>query len=177
MRYQNATVKMLEEGLQKVVHNNLEKTTYIDGEGNEKIKEIEILKGIFIYGNTGVGKTFALHGIANSTRSGAVGNWVELLFEMKDSFTREGALSRLVNDITSSKAIFIDDIGAEKQTDWSQEMLYLILNKAYENCTPIFVSTNLNIEQFTEKYGARIISRLAEMCEFYQMSGDDKRLQ
>jgi DNA replication protein DnaC len=77
--------------------------------------------------------------------------------------------------ILEKDAVFIDDLGAEKQSEWSQEMFYLVINESYENCKPLFISTNLTIEQLENQYGERIVSRLAEMCEFYEIIGEDKR--
>lgn len=137
-------------------------------------------KGLFIHGMTGTGKTYALYAIEKSgvkaigsTKVGEVENWVEMLAEMRNN------LSQSVNyavELTKKEMVIIDDLGAEKHTDWSQEMLYLIVNRMYLNQVLPIIATNLTLEQFQEKYGDRIFSRFVEMCEFVELTGDDKRL-
>ncbi len=125
-------------------------------------------KGLLLKGITGCGKTHTLYAIRSGLKSISdctpVHNWVKLLFELKkDNFAK---VNQTINEITASDFIFIDDIGAENSsTGWSDEMLYLIINEAYVNEKRIFITTNLNDQEFIEKYGNRIASRIMEeMC-------------
>lgn len=172
MRYINASTKNLDVKLRELLAKTWtpERATFS--------------KGLFIVGTTGVGKTYALHAIRNkliedpnvmTSNVGDVENWIELLFELRDRIS-SGGVRPFVEHLMGKSFVFIDDIGAEKQTEWSQEMLYLIINKLYETNKPLFITTNLSLEEFTNKYGDRLVSRIAEMCEVKEVTGDNRRL-
>lgn len=168
MRYKNAKTQDLEKKLRDLLKANF----------NSEIGEFE--KGIFLTGKTGTGKTHALHAIRNhcvdhKEDCSKVENWVEVLFELKEKMSK-GFLSDTIKSITDKPIVFIDDIGAEKQTEWGQEMLYLIINRLYEAEKILFLSTNLSFEEFSEKYGDRLTSRICGMCEMKEIIGEDKRI-
>lgn len=169
-KYKDALVQNLSEDVQQVVRSNYNK------------EEKRVTRGVFFTGGTGVGKTYALYAIQKRTSelcgydaTSGVENWVELLFEMKEKIN-SNQIRDFLSSVTSRNHIFLDDVGAEKQTEWSQEMLYLIVNRAYQANRSLFIATNLTIEEFTEKYGERITSRLVEMCEVLEIKGEDRRI-
>ena len=73
--------------------------------------------------------------------------------------------------------LILDDIGAEKFTEWSIEVLYKIINERYENKLETILISNLSLSELAEKVGDRITSRIAEMCEIKKVEGEDKRLK
>lgn len=135
-------------------------------------------KGIFLFGDTGRGKTYTLFAINKRFREigmqSKVENWVELLLELRE---RTQYLRDAINELLSTNILMIDDLGSERQTEWSQEILYTIINIAYEKEKKIFIATNLSLEKFTLVYGDRIFSRLMEMCEPYELKGKDRRIE
>lgn len=133
-------------------------------------------KGLLIWGGTGTGKTYCLHALANYYRGIHRENWVNLILEARDAISQRRAMTDIINVITSEAGLAIDDLGAENHTDFAQEILYAVINKVYERETKLIVATNLTPEQIGEKYGDRIISRLAEMCVFVELKGEDRRL-
>ena len=80
---------------------------------------------------------------------------------------RVGELSYLgfFDRLTSVDLLHIDDLGAEKRTDWVLEQLYAIVDERYAANRSMVVTTNLDHEQLEEQIGERTVSRLAEMCE------------
>lgn len=159
-RYENADIKNLPKGLQDAI---------------ESIKE-KPGKGIFIYGNAGTGKTYAIYAMSMHYDI-KVENWVEVLEDIKTRMTYNQAVGDLIDSITAEKKLAIDDVGAEKQTEYSQEKFYMIVNRMYNKMHRLFISTNLTLPEFQEKYGERLFSRVAEMCEIVELTGEDKRLQ
>lgn len=163
MKYQKADI----EKVPRIIRDTLSKA----------IKE---KKGLFLYGSTGVGKTYTLYAIEKKAmisvgvaKVGRVENWVEMLAEMRNNLSQS---VNYANMVAEKEMVIIDDIGSEKHTDWSQEMLYLIVNRVYvQEHIPIF-ATNLTLEQFQEQYGDRIFSRICEMCVKVEITGEDKRL-
>ena len=67
--------------------------------------------------------------------------------------------------LTSVDLLHIDDLGAEKRSDWVLEQLYAIVDERYASNRSIVVTTNLDHEQLKEQIGERTVSRLAQMCE------------
>jgi DNA replication protein DnaC len=157
MRYKQAEFQNLPEDLKALVK-----------------KSITEEKGLFIYGNTGVGKTYFLHGLAKP-KNAQVRNFTELLVEFRDAMNK-GHYFDSIKDLTQEDYLFIDDIGAEKLSDFVVEFLYLIVNKRYENMKRTVFATNLTVEDFIEKYGERIMSRISEMCILHELKGEDKRI-
>lgn len=131
-------------------------------------------KGLFIYGDTGTGKTHSLHAIAN-TKGRRVDNFVDLLSEFRDSVSKGYYHGKMI-DITNVDILFIDDMGAEKMTEFVQEFVYSLLNRRYEKMKTTIIATNLTLEDFKERYGDRILSRVMEMCVLVEMSGEDRRI-
>jgi DNA replication protein DnaC len=131
-------------------------------------------KGIFVYGDTGVGKTYFLYALKNII-GGSVENFVSLLTEYRDYMQKGYYFDRMI-DLTNKEYLLIDDIGAEKNSDFVQEFLYTVINKRYENMNRTVLTTNLSLDEFKERYGARILSRIAEMCVLVELKGEDRRL-
>jgi DNA replication protein DnaC len=130
-------------------------------------------KGVFIYGDTGTGKTHSLHALSRD-RS-VVDNFVSLLSEFRD-YMQKGFYFDKIKEYTNQEYVFIDDIGAEKTSEFVIEFLYVLVNKRYENMKRTVFATNLSLEDFQERYGDRIISRISEMCILVELKGGDKRL-
>lgn len=180
MRYETATLKTLPQELKDILSSNLIQKTEdgSDGDIPNAHDGTFFNKGLFLFGATGRGKTYALYAIKNTlTLCGSynqVYSWQEVLHDIKGSFDKH-AISP-IEELKSAKVLIIDDLGVEKDTEWSQEILYMIINKAYVNETPVFISTNLSIAEFGEKYGDRIMARLEEMCDFHELKGEDRRI-
>jgi len=59
--------------------------------------------------------------------------------------------------------LIIDDLGAEKSTEFSITTLYIILDRRIRELKTTIITTNLSMSQIEEHLGARIASRLSEM--------------
>jgi DNA replication protein DnaC len=68
---------------------------------------------------------------------------------------------RLIERIASVDYLILDDLGAEKSTEWSISTLYLIIDKRYRAMNPTIVTTNLTIDEIGQGLSRRIASRLA----------------
>lgn len=143
-----------------------------DGIAKARVQE----KGLFIYGDTGTGKTHALYAIANTFENCRVENWVGLLVEYRSKISERKSQYEFIKQVNECNTLIIDDVGAEKQTESSQELFYLILDWRYTNEKKIILSTNLSLKEFQEKYGDRLFSRVAGMCEVIELKGEDRRL-
>ena len=82
----------------------------------------------------------------------------------------------------TAELLVLDDLGAEKTSEWVEETMNLIVNTRYnERRLTLFTSNYQDIPDDTEpnsllfRIGHRMRSRLHEMCEFVQMDGADYR--
>ncbi len=69
--------------------------------------------------------------------------------------------------LTSVDLLHLDDLGAEKRTDWVLEQLYAIVNERYETGRSIVLTSNLDQTELEEQIGPRTVSRLVEICGDY----------
>lgn len=70
----------------------------------------------------------------------------------------------------------VDDVGASKDSEWTEEILYRLVNYRYEWMKPTLFVTNTNPEEFRDRVGARVVSRLGEMARYVPVKGVDRRV-
>jgi DNA replication protein DnaC len=140
-------------------------------------------KGIYVHGAVGTGKThmaYALCGAAGEVLGVKTmfRNTSELLRAIRLDFDRNGAdKERAEEAIMEFKGLlFLDDLGAEKMTEWVSETFYLILNRRYNEMLPTIITSNLPIADLSERIGDRTVSRIVEMCDVVELGGDDRRI-
>lgn len=76
--------------------------------------------------------------------------------------------------INSASFLFLDDLGAQKTTDWVCEMLYLILNHRFENLKHICITSNQSLTKLSQTIGVRNVSRLHQMCKIVEIGKDNR---
>lgn len=141
--------------------------------------------GLLMHGGVGCGKTHIavaiLKAIVAKGYHGLYYNMVDLLADIRRTYNNDNSLdeSEFLDDLLAPDLLVIDDLGAEKTTEWVNDRLYLIVNRRYDACRPILVTTNLmTIEEMESKLGKRTASRLCEMCEsFPEFPDEDYRKQ
>ena len=89
---------------------------------------------------------------------------------------------QVLRPVMEADLLVLDDLGAEKTSEWVDETMNLIVNTRYnERRLTIFTSNYLDIPDDTDpnsllfRIGFRMRSRLHEMCEFIEMDGADYR--
>mgnify|MGYP005857013471 CR=1 FL=1 len=139
--------------------------------------------GLLLRGDKGSGKTHIAVGILIEVlRNGATGlywNVTDLLAHLRQSYARdaEESESAILADADAVDLLVLDDLGAESATDWVRDRLYLIINRRYEAARATIITTNCDDLELAEKVGARIVSRIHEMCDpFDPFPGEDYRL-
>jgi DNA replication protein DnaC len=139
-------------------------------------------RGLWMFGDTGTGKTTLAMLISKaaleSGKSIAIYSLPKLLARIRRTYDSEpGGDSYLsfFERLTSVDLLHLDDVGAEKRSDWVLEQLYALVNDRYEAERSILITTNLPHEQLEEQIGRRTVSRLSEMCDEIALFGDDRR--
>ena len=148
----------------------------------EKMRETK--KGIYLWGGIGSGKTHTLYALKEKTPEllkvvSMLKNSTELLRDIRADFDRPWNMKLKEEEkIMEFKGLlFIDDIGAEKMTEWVAETFYLILNSRYNEMLPTIFTSNLSPSDLAEKIGDRIVSRIIGSSDVIKLDGEDRRLK
>ena len=137
-------------------------------------------RGIWFVGDVGTGKTtlamLVSRAAIDAGRSVAIYSLPRLLAVLREAIDSEDGLLRIVDDLSSVDLLHLDDLGAERATDWVLEQLYAIVNARYEEQRSLVITTNLDPDALAEQLGPRIVSRIREICgDPVLMMGEDKR--
>ena len=101
-----------------------------------------------------------------------------LLVKFRSTFKDEDLTEAdILNEYCQPRLTVFDDMGSEKISDWSLQMLYLIIDYRYTNLLPTILTSNLTLEEIGTTISDRIASRIAGMCEIIAMKGDDRRIK
>jgi DNA replication protein DnaC len=72
----------------------------------------------------------------------------------------------LIDKCKNSSLLIIDDIGAEKLSEWAYSQLYMIIDHRYNYYLPTIYTSNLSLAELANKFqDDRIVSRIGEMCK------------
>ncbi|MGZ8665484.1 MAG: ATP-binding protein [Solirubrobacterales bacterium] len=142
-------------------------------------------RGLWLMGDTGTGKTTLAMLVSRmaleSGHSVAIYSLPKLLARIRRTYDSEpGGDSYLAffERLTSVDLLHIDDLGAEKRSDWVLEQLYALVNERYEAERSMLVTTNLDQEELEQQIGPRTVSRLVEICgDPLPLFGPDRRIQ
>lgn len=132
-------------------------------------------QGLLFYGGVGTGKTFAAACIANhllNLRVPVVMTSFVKLLETMQGFKEED--DKLIARLNQAKLLIIDDLGAERSTDFALEKVYNIVDSRYRAKLPMILTTNLTVEEMKETMDlryARIYDRIFELCYPMQFTG------
>jgi DNA replication protein DnaC len=140
-------------------------------------------RGLWLTGDIGTGKTTLAMLVSKSAieagHSVAIYSLPRLLARIRRTYDGDaGELSYLdfFRRLTSVDLLHVDDLGAEKSSDWVLEQLYAIIDERYVEGRAVVVTTNLDLPQLEAQIGPRTVSRLAEICgDPLPLFGDDQR--
>ena len=149
---------------------------------NEIDHQLDAGNGLWFMGPTGTGKTTLAMLVSKMAleagHSVAIYSLPKLLAHIRRTYDSEpGGDSYLAffERLTSVDLLHIDDLGAEKRSDWVLEQLYALINERYEAQRSVLVTTNLPHEELEEQIGSRTVSRLSQICDEVPLFGDDRR--
>jgi DNA replication protein DnaC len=137
-------------------------------------------RGLWLYGDTGTGKTTLAMLVAKAaleaSKSVAVYSLPELLARIRRTYDGDGdSYTTFFDRVVGVDLLYLDDLGAEKRTDWVLEQLYALVNRRYEMERSVMVTTNLSHEDLEAQIGQRTVSRLTQLCDEVPLFGTDRR--
>lgn len=157
----------------------------------DNYKEGKDVKGIYLNGNFGSGKSYLIGALFNELAKlgyqSAIIYFPEFLRSLKAGFSHDTEYQDKFEFIKKIPLLLIDDIGAEKLTDWARdEILGSILQYRMDFKLPTFFTSNLTIlelESHLQITGSksdiikarRIVERIKFLTEEISLIGINRR--
>lgn len=153
----------------------------------------KMIKGIYLHGNFGCGKTYLVSALFNELAKKGVQSTIiyfpEFLRSLKASFSGDNDEYNVRFDqVKYAPLLLLDDIGAEKLSDWARdEVLGVILQFRMEENLPTFFTSNLSLGELemhlsivknsVDKVKARrIIERIKYLSQEVKMISVNRRV-
>jgi DNA replication protein DnaC len=128
-------------------------------------------RGLWFGGDVGTGKTSLAMLVSKAAeeagRSVAIYPMTRLLAEIKETYDRDTGESymQFFRRLCAVDVLHLDDLGAERTTEWVLEQLYSIVNERWQDERSIVVTSNIiDLDDLRRQVGTRTVSRLTEIC-------------
>lgn len=132
---------------------------------------------LLLIGGVGTGKTHLMASIANRLLDKGIPVLFDTfdghLYKLKAEF--DGKSKGYLQKMQRMDMLMIDDVGKEKQTEWSRSIMFDVINYRYEHLLPIVISSNYSTKELAEYFGDAVWSRICEMSSGLKMSCSDYR--
>lgn len=136
-------------------------------------------KGLLLHGSVGTGKTYLAACIANRlidngysalmTNFARITNKIQGMFDGKQEY---------IDSLNRYSLLVIDDLGAERKSEYMQETVFNIIDSRYRAGLPFIITTNLTTDELTKSQDvgySRIYDRIIERCFPVSVSGQSRR--
>lgn len=158
-------------------------------------------QGVGLTGAPGVGKTHLMTALARylTLHRGLRVRFVDfahLLSSLKEGYAAKRSEADLIGPLVGVDVLFIDELGKGRGSDWELGIVDELVSQRYNRGLSIFFATNYPFvpttysanandvawdrtqgaaESLADRVGARIWSRLQEMCRLEKIGGNDVR--
>lgn len=125
-------------------------------------------QGLLFWGTVGTGKSYTAACIANELLDQMIPvvmtSFVKILQNIQGNPDEE---EKIMAGLNVAKLLIIDDLGAERSTDYALEKVYNIIDSRYLSGKPLILTTNMTLKEMQETQDIRykrIYDRIFEMC-------------
>ena len=149
-------------------------------------------KGFGLFGGVGSGKTYIVSALINQLCNERTESFTDYekeeayfgriltapparfisCIELLESIKADNSV---IKKYKNAKLLIIDDLGAARITEWSDEKLFEIVDYRYSQELPIIFTTNVTPAELRAKISDRTIDRLKEMCNFVSVTTPSQR--
>ena len=138
---------------------------------------------LLFYGLAGTGKTFLINCIAKELMDSfhsviylSASQFFDLMAKEVFRQDSDSVYKNVgINDLKNCDLLIIDDLGTELTNSFTETYLFEVLNERLIHQKSTIISTNLNLEEFQERYEDRIFSRTTGYYSMFKIFGDDIR--
>lgn len=130
-------------------------------------------RGLLLFGGVGTGKTYTAACIANELLAQGLPVVMTSLVKLID-----GGADELCSRMPAIDLLILDDLGAERSTDYALEQIYNIVDSRYRAGLPVIYTTNLTLEELkhpSDLRYSRIYDRILERCFPVEFRGGSRR--
>lgn len=101
----------------------------------------------------------------------------ELFEKLKTSIASQETwfYDKMMQHLKTVELLVLDDLGAEKSSEWTKSVLFEIIDYRYNELLPILVTTNCPPKELKEKIGDRNFDRLREICTLVSVTTESQR--
>ncbi|WP_199572685.1 ATP-binding protein [Streptomyces murinus] len=138
-------------------------------------------RSLLLLGPTGVGKTYQAYGaLRYLAPTGIRLAWLaatsaDLYANLRPRTGIDGETE--FRRYAHAPLLLIDDLGAAKVTEFTEDVNFRLVNHRYENQLPTIFTSNVLPKELAERVGDRVASRLIQMCDRVVIQGQDRRRQ
>ena len=136
--------------------------------------------GLLLFGDVGTGKSFLARCIANALLDQDVPvlmtNFPTILSRLCGTFGEDR--TDFLDSLGDYDLLIIDDLGAERNTEYALEQMFSIIDSRYRSNKPLIVTTNLKLDELKhppDLAHARIYDRILECCAPILFAGKNFR--
>ncbi|MCD8131055.1 MAG: ATP-binding protein [Lachnospiraceae bacterium] len=136
----------------------------------EKWEEMKATStGLLLWGDTGTGKSFFAGCIANALLDQGIPvlmtNFARILNTLTGMYSDDR--NEFIDSLNRYSLLIIDDLGAERNSEYSREQVFNVIDSRYRSRKPLIVTTNLTLSEMkgtTDIARKRIYDRILERC-------------
>lgn len=140
-------------------------------------------KGYYLNGSVGTGKSHLAAAITRAlVEKRIIGSayfaYVPKFFdEIRNNFDRPvEERDEFMRRVLQCDLLVMDDLGAERTTEWVRDQLGIIIHMRWANQKPVLVTSNRTLEEYRELLGERAYSRLRSLTPYRRLvGGTDQR--
>lgn len=138
--------------------------------------------GLLLYGDVGTGKTYLAACIANALLNRGIGvKWLtSMQIVERGSFFNESEYAEYIHSITSPDLLIVDDLGAERGTEFALERVHSLVDTRISANKPMIVTTNIDINDMgncTDLKKKRTFDRILPATFAFAMKGISYRMK
>ena len=137
-------------------------------------------KGLLLYGDVGTGKTFAAACVVNALIDTGYPCLMTNFARVLNTLWGTEKKQDYIDNLNSFQLLVLDDLGAERRSEYSQEQVFNVIDARYRAKQPLIITTNLEIDEIKNPKdigNARIYDRILEMCHPIRVTGQNRRRQ
>ncbi len=137
------------------------------------------LKGLYIYGSVGTGKTHLMVSIGKEIvrRRCSMIKFIHMPEWMGKFYGSIKYRDRIMQKAKDAIVLLVDDLGAEQQTDYTIPIMCELLDYRWTRKLLTYFTSNLTPDQVDKNVDPRIISRISGLSKFIMLTGKDGRVK